>query len=60
MTLNLKNGINIEKMSKLRPFLKRQNDRDTPKKLRVLTKEQIDRFMNFAPDNKYLMMKICI
>jgi hypothetical protein len=54
-TLNLKNGINIEKMSKLRPFLKRQNDDYTPKKLRVLTKEQIERFMNFAPDNKYLM-----
>ncbi|CAH1365011.1 unnamed protein product [Tenebrio molitor] len=56
-TLNLKNGINIEKMSKLRASLKRQNDGYTPKKSRVLTKEQVDRFLNFAPDNKYLMMK---
>jgi hypothetical protein len=57
-TLNLKNGINIEKVSKLRAFLKRQNDGYTPKKSRVLTKEQVDRFLNFAPDNKYLMMKV--
>jgi hypothetical protein len=57
-TLNLKNGINIEKVSKLRAFKKRQNDGYTPKKSRVLTKEQVDRFLNFAPDNKYLMMKV--
>jgi hypothetical protein len=36
MTLNLKNGINIEKMSKLRAFLKRQNDDYTPKKSMVI------------------------
>jgi hypothetical protein len=51
-TLNLKNGINIEKVLKLCAFKKRQNDGYTPKKSRVLTKEQVDRFWNFAPDSK--------
>jgi hypothetical protein len=54
-TLNLKNGISIEKMPKLRAFLKRQNDGYTPKKSRVLTKKQVDQFLNLAPANKYLM-----
>jgi hypothetical protein len=40
--------------------LERQNDGYAPKKSSVLTKEQVDRFLNFAPDNKYLMMKVCL
>jgi hypothetical protein len=42
-------------MPKLRAFLKRQNDGYTPKKSRVLTKKQVDQFLNLAPANKYLM-----
>lgn len=59
-TLCLKNGIDIEKFSKLRAFLKRQNDGYRPKKSRVLTKEQVDQFLKYAPDKQYLMMKVCV
>lgn len=57
-TLSLKNGIEIEKFSKLRAFLKRSGDGYSPKKSRVLTSEQIEVFLKDAPDRKYLMMKV--
>lgn len=57
-TLDIKNGIDISKYSKLRAFLKRQNEGYLPKKSRVFTKEEVDRFLNSAPDNLYLMMKV--
>lgn len=57
-TLDLKKGVNISKYSKLRAFLKRQNEGYRPKKARVFTKEQVDGFLNTAPDNLYLLMKV--
>ncbi|KAJ3661564.1 hypothetical protein Zmor_005955 [Zophobas morio] len=57
-TLDIKNGVNISKYSKLRAFLKRQNEGYTPKKAPVFKKEQVDRFLHTAPDNLYLLMKV--
>lgn len=57
-TLDIKKGIDMSKYSKLRAFLKRQNEGYLPKKSRVFTKEQVDNFLNNAPDNLYLMQKV--
>ena len=59
-TLNLKNGFNISGYSKLKAYLKKQNVGYKPKKSRVLTKEQMDQFLNSAPDLQYLMIKVCV
>ena len=55
-TLNLKNGINISSYSKLKAYLKKQNVGYKPKKSRVLTKEQMDQFLNSARDLQYLII----
>lgn len=59
-TLSIKNGVQIDRYSKLRAFLKRKNEGYTPKKSLVLTSEQVEHFINEAPDNKYLMIKVNI
>lgn len=59
-TLDIKNGVDISKYSKLRALLKRQSDGYIPKKSRVFTKEEVDRFLDMAPDNVYLMMKVVL
>lgn len=57
-TLDIKNGVDMSKYSKLRAFLKRQNEGYLPKKSRVFTKEQVDLFLHTAPDTLYLMTKV--
>lgn len=57
-TLNIKHGIDISKYLKLRAFLKKKNEGYCPKKSRVFTKEQFDRFLSDAPDEKYLGAKV--
>ncbi|XP_063926466.1 uncharacterized protein LOC135140021 [Zophobas morio] len=59
-TLNIKNGIEIGKYSKLKAFIKKQGEGYVPKKSRVLTNEQIEVFLDTAPDFKFLMMKIVV
>lgn len=59
-TLNIKNGIEIGKYSKLKAFIKKQGEGYVPKKSRVLTNEQIEVFLDTAPDFKFLMMKVCL
>lgn len=39
-------------------FLKRKNERYTPKKAKVLTKEEVERFLLNAPDDHWLLAKI--
>jgi hypothetical protein len=41
-TLSIKNGVEIEKFTKLRAFLKTQGEGYSPKKSRVITNEQIE------------------
>lgn len=56
--VNIKKGDDIGKFSKLRAFLKKQGENYTPKKSRVLTKENFDKFMRDAPDEMYLAVKV--
>ncbi|XP_031332906.1 uncharacterized protein LOC116163191 [Photinus pyralis] len=58
--LNVKHGVDISKYLKLRAFLKRQNEGHIPKKSKVFTKNEFDAFINNAPDNDYLGMKIAL
>jgi hypothetical protein len=39
-------------------FLKRRNERHVPKKAKVLTKEQVEKCILEAPDEKWLFAKV--
>lgn len=55
--LGIKNGIDISKYLKLRAYLKKQNEGYTPKKSRGLTRQQFEKFLAEASDEKYLGIK---
>ena len=57
-TLRLKQNVDIGNYPKVRAYLKRQNEGYTPKKSRVLEKEQILQFIKEAPDQKFLFTKV--
>lgn len=57
-TLNVKHGVNIKNYPKVVPYLKRKSDGYKPKKSKTLTKEEINKFLSEAPDNKYLFTKV--
>jgi hypothetical protein len=48
----------ISKYLKLQAYLKRQCDTYKPKKSKVLSKSEIDKFFTEAPDDTYLMIKV--
>lgn len=56
--LNIKHNVKIEKYSKLIAFIKRQGENYTPKKSKVLTQDQFDKFLKDAPNNVYLATKV--
>lgn len=57
-TLMCNNGININEYAKLKAFLKRQSDGYMYKKSSILSGEDVERFINEAPDEKYLATKV--
>lgn len=57
-TIIIKHNINIANYAKLRAFLKRKSDGFQPKKSKTLTREEINKFINEAPDNVYLATKV--
>lgn len=57
-TINLHNGVKIEKYLKLRMFLKRKAEGHTAKKSKTFSSEQINTFINDAPDEIYLAIKV--
>lgn len=59
-TILCKEDVDISKYSKLIAFLKRKLDGYTAKKSKVFTPKQIQQFMNEAPDDRYLVIKVCI
>lgn len=57
-TLSIHQNINISQYIKLRAFLKRKNDGYLPKKSKVLSSQEIQTFLNDAPNNKFLLHKV--
>lgn len=57
-TLQSKDCINIKEYAKLSAFLKRQSDGYVCKKSKVLTGDNVEKFINEAPDEKYLATKV--
>ncbi|XP_011859053.1 PREDICTED: uncharacterized protein LOC105556569, partial [Vollenhovia emeryi] len=59
-TLSINNDINIHNYKKLTAFLKRKSQGFQSKKSQVLTPEQIQIFLNEAPDDTYLDTKVAM
>lgn len=57
-TLAIRQDVDISKYPKLRSLLKRQAEGYRPKKSKILTKEQINKFIQEASDKEYLMIKV--
>lgn len=57
-TLSIKNNINIAQYHKLRAFLKRQAIGYKPKKSKILTQEQVQKFILEASDDIFLSTKV--
>ncbi|KAJ8923456.1 hypothetical protein NQ315_002015 [Exocentrus adspersus] len=55
--LNVKRNIDVSKFYKLSAFLKRKSEGYKPKKAKVLSLDQIDKFLLEAPDKDFLMVK---
>ncbi|XP_036141434.1 uncharacterized protein LOC105833640 isoform X3 [Monomorium pharaonis] len=59
-TLSINNNINISYYKKVRAFLKKQAIGFQTKKSKVLTIEQIKKFLDKAPDRTYLVTKVAM
>lgn len=57
-TLSIYNDIDIAKYLKLKAFLKRQSNGYKPKKSKIFTANDIDNFIEQAPDEIYLATKV--
>lgn len=57
-TLCIYHNVKLEYYSKLRAFLKRKSEGYQAKKSQTFTPQQIDKFINEAPDDKYLAIKV--
>lgn len=57
-TIYIKHNIKIESYAKLRALLKRQSEGYQAKKSKAFTGEEINKFINEAPDVKYLATKV--
>ena len=58
-TLLAYHNVNISNYGKVTPFLKQNQVGYKPKKAKIFTKEQIDKFLLTAPDDDFLMKKVC-
>lgn len=58
-TIEIKHKVNIGEYPKVRAFLKRKNEGYTPRKSRVLENQQVLKFLKEAPDDKFLLTKVC-
>lgn len=56
--LNVKHNIDISKFPKLIAYIKRKTEHHDPKKSKVLQEQEINKFLNEAPDGEYLLMKV--
>ncbi|CAK1588890.1 unnamed protein product [Parnassius mnemosyne] len=56
--LKIRNNVDISEYPKLNAFLKLQSDSFTTKKSKILTSNEVERFLNEAPDDRYLATKV--
>lgn len=59
-TILISENTDISQYKKLIAFLKRQNDKYEPKKSKVLTMENVTKFLKEAPDDTFLLMKVVL
>lgn len=59
-TLLINKNVDIGKFSKLLAFLRKKSDGYVPKKSKILSREQILKFVEEAPDHNYLVTKIAV
>jgi hypothetical protein len=60
LTLNIRDGIDVTKFLKLVPFLKKKSVGYQAKKSKVLTRDQINLFLEKVSDENYLSWKVNI
>lgn len=59
-TIFLYDAIDISKFATLIAYLKRKNIGYRPKKAKIFTKEDMEKFLNEAPDEQFLIQKVCV
>ena len=59
-TLNIKHKLDISKYAKLYTLLKRKSEGYQPKKSKTFSPTEIKTFIDEAPDDKYLLLKVSI
>lgn len=57
-TLSTKHNVHLKDFERLTSFLKRQSDGFKSKKSKVFTSQEVETFLNQAPDEIYLVMKV--
>lgn len=57
-TIYINNHADISKFPRLKAFLINKNKGHRPKRSKWFTRAEIDRFLDEAPDNTYLLMKV--
>ncbi|PSN48199.1 hypothetical protein C0J52_03578 [Blattella germanica] len=55
---SLLDAVSAESFNKLLCFLKNKNVGHRPRKLKVFSRKDVNKFLNNAPDDKYLLMKV--
>lgn len=58
--LLVQENVNIAKFMKVTAFLKKCNVGYQPVQSKILTREEVNRFLKEAPDEQYLLAKVCI
>src|SRR3978361_485955 len=59
-TLNVKENVDVRKFPKIVPYLKNKSVGYPGKKSKVLTREDITKFLEEADDGTYLLMKVVL
>lgn len=57
-TISVKHDIQINTYAKLLAFLKRKSDGHRAKKSKILTTQNVETFLNEAPDHSFLAIKV--
>jgi hypothetical protein len=57
-TISMKQNVDISKFNHLIAFLKKQSVGHRPQKSRVLTKEEVSKFLKEAGDKEFLLIKV--